>query len=542
MPSRIFLLVILLTLSSASADLLRKLRKPKCGCDSCTAEVLSHPAGGSFPCGDRIDWKMTADGGGLSEEKACRFVSNEYPNDECGPYCHPDLCHLTPEPSPPPTASPTAAPTESPTESPTAAPTESPTAVPTAAPTAATTEMPIATEQPTSSPVRSEPKYCGCHDCTDEVWAAMAGAYPCGDRITYMKSEWGGSLSDEEACAFVSNEFPSICGPYCDPSKCDDQCPLYAEPYAAPDGTSTNPPNTLTVQDSLYCYPDYNQRERYTNAFGDTYVIEAKDGQGGLCGPGNNAFTGDTVFYDATSQELTLEYKNIGSSWKASEVRILKSEADPTFGYGTFIFSLKSVKVFDASNTIVSSALPPDLVLGLFTWDTTEDYASNFNWNHEVDVEISQWGDSSQINDVQFLVQPHHPGGPHFPERLSSGGQGGNTYEFTWEPNEISWYTTAGGGQGRQYSTQIAKDACTEDYIQCLPANVEVRLNLWDMNGATPEVSGLTDGARVEVIIDDFSFNPSAMDHAPDGDGCSKNCQCAPGSICGASATCEPFP
>ena len=407
------------------------------------------------------------------------------------------------------------------------------------------------TAAPTSPPVDSEPKYCGCHDCTDEVWATLAGAYSCGDRITYKMEVFGGDLPEEEACAFVSAEYPSICGPYCDPSTCDGGCFLYAEPYTAPADTIT--PSTLSLQDPLYCYPDHNQRERYTNAFGGTYVIEAKDGQGGPCGPGDNAFTADTVSYDATLQELTLEYKMIGSSWKASEVRLLKSEADPTFGYGTFTFSIKSVSVYDESNNIVSSSLPPDLVLGLFTWDTTDDYSINENWNHEVDVEISQWGDSSQVNDVQFLVQPHHPGGPHFPDRLSSGGesatssadfdQGGHTYEFTWEPNQISWHTTAGGGQSRMYSTQIAKDACAEDYIQCLPANVEVRLNLWDMNGANggsfaPDVAGLNDGTRVEVVLDDFAFTPSSMDHVPDGGSCSKNCQCSPSSTCGASGTC----
>ena len=483
---------------------------------------------------------MSQWGGNLSEEDACRFVSNEYPNNECGPFCNPDICNLTPEPSPTPTtAEPTSTPTKLPTDNPTKMPTDNPTPAP-------------ITADPTSSPVVPEPKYCGCHDCTDTVWSTMAGAYPCGDRIEYMKSQWGGSLPEEEACAFVSAEFPSVCGPYCDPSTCDGRCPLYAEPYTAPADTPST--TSLKIQDPLYCFPEYNQRERYANTFGGTYIIEAKDGQGGPCGPGNNAFTSDTVSYDASTQELSLEYKKIGSVWKASEVRLLKSETDPTFSYGTFTFSIKSVSVYDESNNIVSSALPNDLVLGLFSWSTTEDYASHENWNHEVDVEISQWGDPSQTNDVQFLIQPHHPGGPHFPDRLSSGGesasssvdfdQGGHTYGFTWEPNRISWYTTAGGGQSRVYSTQIAKDACTDDYIQCLPANVEIRLNLWDMNGSSdsfaPSVAGLTDGTRVEVVIDDFDFTPSSTDHVPNGEGCTKHCQCGPNSICGTSATCEP--
>ena len=369
-----------------------------------------------------------------------------------------------------------------------------------------------------------------------------------------MMSQSGGNLPEMEACAFVSAEFQSVCGPFCDPSTCDGQCPLYAEPYTAP--AETGSIESLSIQDAVYCFPKYNKRERYTNTFGGTYIIEAKDGQRGPCGPGDNAFTSDTVSYDTATQELTLEYKKIGSSWKASEVRLLKSKTDPTFGYGTFTFSVKSVSVYDESNNVISSALPPDLVLGLFTWDTTEDYASHENWNHEVDVEISQWGDPTQYKDVQFLTQPHHPRGPHFPDRLSSGGlsatssaefvQGGQAYGFTWEPNKISWYTTAGGGQSRVYSTQIAKEACAEDYIQCLPANVEVRLNLWDMNGSSdsfaPSVASLSDETRVEVVIDSFDFIPSSMNHVPDGGGCSKHCQCGPSSICGTGAKCEPSP
>ena len=112
------------------------VQPPKCGCESCTAEVWSHPAGGSYPCGDRIEYKMSQWGGNLSEEDACRFVSNEFPNNECGPFCNPDLCNLTPEPSPTPTtAEPTSTPTKSPTDNPTKTPTDNPTPAPTRMPT-----------------------------------------------------------------------------------------------------------------------------------------------------------------------------------------------------------------------------------------------------------------------------------------------------------------------------------------------------------------------------------------------------------------------
>lgn len=62
---------------------------PACGCSSCTENVLNAMAG-LYSCQGRINWKMTAAGGSLSELDACRFVANEY-STICGPDCHPDL-------------------------------------------------------------------------------------------------------------------------------------------------------------------------------------------------------------------------------------------------------------------------------------------------------------------------------------------------------------------------------------------------------------------------------------------------------------------
>ncbi len=43
------------------------------------------------------------------------------------------------------------------------------------------------------------------------------------------------------------------------------------------------------------------------------------------------------------------------------------------FTYGTYSFHIMSVKVMNGDDgTILSTALPKELVLGLFTWDDTE--------------------------------------------------------------------------------------------------------------------------------------------------------------------------
>jgi hypothetical protein len=69
------------------------------------------------------------------------------------------------------------------------------------------------------------------------------------------------------------------------------------------------------------------------------------------------------------------------------------------------------------------------------------------------------------------------------------------------------------------------------DNIQCLPADVEVRINLWNMNGAVAP-SGMADNHIVEVVIDGFSYTPSNVQGVANGQACSKHCQCLGTSRC----------
>jgi len=57
------------------------------------------------------------------------------------------------------------------------------------------------------------PKYCNDNVLRKKI----RGGLTCRDRINYMIDTW--SLNMTEACTFVSNEHPTICGG-CDPEKC----------------------------------------------------------------------------------------------------------------------------------------------------------------------------------------------------------------------------------------------------------------------------------------------------------------------------------
>ena len=96
-----------------------------------------------------------------------------------------------------------------------------------------------------------------------------------------------------------------------------------------------------------------------------------------------------------------------------------------------------------------------------------------------MDIEISNFGDVGGP-DVNFLVQP--PGKPQ-QAKLFSGGtpftydqSGHHTWKFDWNPNNIVWYSSAGGGLSHEYSSDIILEYASPPWLQCMPADVEVRV------------------------------------------------------------------
>mmetsp|Transcript_4561 Transcript_4561/g.6482 ORF Transcript_4561/g.6482 Transcript_4561/m.6482 type:complete len:563 (+) Transcript_4561:36-1724(+) len=484
----------------------------RCGCSSCTTEVWNTLAG-QYSCGDRIDYLISLPESYPTEEDACRRVASvEFPT-ECGP-CNPDTCN-----QPPPT---TSAPV-------TSAPITPAPITPSPVTAAPVTPSPVTAAPVTAAPVTlpPSPSPCGCSECTQEILDMDANGHSCGSRIDWLVNHMSADYpTEQDACARVAGvEYPTICGPACDPNRCDQTyAPITPAPVSAPSPG-------LTPSSSMYCFPEYADRIRFNNLWGK-YTVEVKESlSSGICGPGDNKFTKNTV--SVVGDELSLEFKKVGSNWEASEVRVILPDSEMPFPYGTFSFSVKSVQVLNSISEVISSSLPNNLILGLFTWDTTEDYASHENYNHEVDVEISQWG-SSTNPDAQFLMQP--PGSPQL-YRFYTGAsgttldQGNHWYNFTWNPGMVSWASDAGGGKTHSYTTEAAIESGLTDYVQCLPADMEVRMNLWMMKDQTGP-AGMTDTDRVKVIIDDFKFSSSGETHVPDGGYCSKHCMCKSTSEC----------
>lgn len=179
-----------------------------CGCDSCTQEVYDSPAtdsGGTFTCGARINWLRTVRG--YDESRACAKISDEFVDGPCGPHCHPSRCGLPAQtPTTPPTKIPTPSPSLAPSKKPTNEPTNAPSRNPTFSPSKKVTLAPSTPNQ-----------MCGCTSCTEDVLDSLADGHTCRGRIDWVVGNYG--YSEADACKFVGDEYPSICGK-CHTGKC----------------------------------------------------------------------------------------------------------------------------------------------------------------------------------------------------------------------------------------------------------------------------------------------------------------------------------
>jgi len=374
---------------------------------------------------------------------------------------------------------------------------------------------------------------CGCTDCTVEIWNEPASydgttGVTCGSRIEYMM---GQGLTELNACRFIAGEtgeYCSVCGPACDPDRCQGRViPEFTEPPTLPPHTPPLEPET-----PLYCFRNYTDRVRWGNVWGN-YTVEVKRHPNNeVCGPGGNRFSEDTV--SLVDDELTLRFQKTDDGWVGSEVRVVLPADKMPYSYGNFRFSVQSIVTKDnETGEVNSTQLPPSIVLGMFTWDTTDKFDVNEYWSHEVDIEISRWG-NRDIMDAQFVIQP--PEEPHY-QRFWTGpsesmDQGGHIYEFFWNPTNVTWVSDANGGQRLEYTTEQAITEGLTDRIQCLPtADIEVRMNLWSIDG-TSQPMDMEDNQVVEVVIDSFLFEPNYIEGVEDGEFCSKHCQCLGDSVC----------
>lgn len=237
-------------------------------------------------------------------------------------------------------------------------------------------------------------------------------------------------------------------------------------------------PQAGVVQKSMYC----NEPIFFS---GYNWVIKETDEP---VGPGPNFYcnTPKNIFVDVL-ENLHLRIIKEHESWKCSEV-VSKNK----FGYGRYVFNIKSrVDMLD-----------DNVVFGVFLWDPN----ALKNYNHEVDIEISKWSTTNNLN-AQFVVQPYT-----IPENIKRFNMDllGNYSSFTidWFPDRIIFNAYHGhiecdpSKKSKPVNVPIQSWVHKSNNIP-VPRQSNIRFNLWLNEGKAP-----TNGMEQEVIVTCFSYTP----------------------------------
>jgi hypothetical protein len=138
----------------------------------------------------------------------------------------------------------------------------------------------------------------------------------------------------------------------------------------------------------------------------------------------NNLYDPDNAWTDAGGA-LHLQIKKKSGRWSCAEMALNRS-----LGYGTY-----EVTVRDTSH------LEPAAVFSMITFD---EWGGDQNYR-EMDVEVSRWGDATNKNNTQYVIQPFYIPGNVFAFAAPSGTL---THLMRWESGRASFKTFRGTSVG----------------------------------------------------------------------------------------------
>lgn len=125
--------------------------------------------------------------------------------------------------------------------------------------------------------------FCGCLECIYDVWSSPAcddsastDCFSCGSRITWLQ---GMAETERSACIKVSEEFPSVCGPFCNPLVCSPSPPTPAPSLPRLD----EPDSSKLIWSDEFDIDGAPDPTKWTYDIGDGCSQ-------GLCGWGNSEF------------------------------------------------------------------------------------------------------------------------------------------------------------------------------------------------------------------------------------------------------------
>lgn len=237
-----------------------------------------------------------------------------------------------------------------------------------------------------------------------------------------------------------------------------DALPAQGGPVAAVatvKGLSSTPPPTKALE-----FSGYDWRVRTT--------MGSRNGTLSWYDPAN-AWTDGKGF-------LHLRVSRTADHWTCSEVALT-----PSFGYGTYLFSIEDV-----------SHLEPSAVFNIFTWDPS----GTDRVFREMGIQISRWGDP-QNKDAQYVIQPYY-----IPANVSrfSMPSGVATHLIHWEPGRVSFESLRG------YRTGAGADIIAKhDFTSSTPTpgGETIRMNMCAIDYAKVPLQH-----EAEVVIEKVQYLP----------------------------------
>ena len=188
-------------------------------------------------------------------------------------------------------------------------------------------------------------------------------------------------------------------------------------------------------------------------------------------GPGPNRFSDstDSVWVDSNGN-LHMEIVKIGSQWYSAEIFSVERSS-----YGMHRFYVDSSLNEPDSNA----------VLGLFLYQDDE---------HEIDFESALWGNPSDVNNAQFVLQPWDLPGNR--ERFNIDNPGPTLHEIDWQAGQVDYRSLYGHDPG---GSVIHDYSITSAGVPAETRDLRIRLNLWLYQSSAP-----ANGQPVHVILYDL--------------------------------------
>jgi hypothetical protein len=190
---------------------------------------------------------------------------------------------------------------------------------------------------------------------------------------------------------------------------------------------------------------------------GQPIIWEVKTGYWGP-GPNNWSDSPANVWLDEQGR-LHLKITQVGGKWYCAEVYSEKS-----FGYKDYTFDLDTR--YDQLDTHVTA--------GLFLY---------LDDAHELDVELSRWGDPTAA-DSQFVVQPYTL--PNHLSRFNSGlTEPYSSQEISWRAGEVNFSSVQLHIPGTLMPDRLIDKWTYTGTDVPAPAGEKLHMNLW-LNAAAP--------------------------------------------------------